>query len=357
MVASNSRIMDMPTFPDDLVPKQLQGINIPAGWFPYIHGICIDTLGKPVIIFICIDASSAGPRFVFVVQGHTYNGSFDTSAHSYAYGVQTIGTMPKFTIDYHHPHKARIDVSLTMFIELAITYRGPPLWYSKGTSPADMVDLTPTSFVGGYDAPCRITGKITSGTKSLSFSGYGDYEHAWILGSFKWKETNSRWLIFNDSRFYGVFTKTYNIKTGATLASTGRFGIEDEVALTFDDVEWIDDNLQPPKFVNVKGLAKDLDGTIGARIDLKTIQSTNLVIPSIYTQHRMTGKVDATTFDGSAWCETHKPPKAFRSACVLTRARGYCLPDQIIKLYHKFRPQIAETVRKRETRTRRENSS
>jgi len=313
MVASNSRVMDMPIFPDDLVPRLLEGMNTTVGWFPYIHGICIDTQGRPLYIFISIDfdpsISLGGPKFAFKIQDQTYSGRFDKSALSYADGILTIGTKPKFTIDYHHPHKVRIDVNSTMSVELDITYRGPPLWYSKGTNPADMVDLTPTSFIGGYDAPCRIKGKIASGTKSLFFSGYGDYEHVWLLGSFKWKETNSRWLIFNDSHFYGVATKTYDIKTGATLASTGRFGIEDE-ALTFDDFEWVDDSLQPPRFVNVKGPIRDLNGIIKARIDLKTIQSVNLFFPSVYTQHKMAGSVNGKTFDGSAWCETHKPVKA-----------------------------------------------
>jgi len=314
MVTSNSRIMDMPTFPDDLVPKLFTGIEMKLGWFPYIHGICIDTRGKPLIFYISIDISFGGPKFAFMIQGQTYTGNFDKSALSYADGILTLGTKPKFTIDYHHPHKVSIDVSSTMSVELYITYRGPPLWYGKGTNPASMVDLTPTSFVGGYDAPCRINGKVTSAAKSLSFSGYGDYGHIWLLGSFRWEETNSRWIVFNDSRSYGVATKTYDIKTGATLASTGRFGFEDGLALTFDDFEWADDNLQPPRFVNVKGPIQDLNGTVKARIDLKTIQSVNLFVPLIWTQHKMAGTVGATTFDGSAWCETHKRARGIFNA-------------------------------------------
>jgi hypothetical protein len=365
MVASNSRIMDMPIFPDDLVPKLLQGMSIPAGWFPYIHGICIDARGKPLMFYISIDFSFGGPKFAFLIQGQVYTGNFNKSVYSYANGVLIIGTKPKFVIDYHHPHKIRIDISSKMSIELDLTYRGPPLWYGKGTNPADMVGLTPTSFIGGYDAPCRIKGKVTSPAKPLSFSGYGEYGHIWLLGSFKWEETNSRWIVFNDSRSYGVATKTYDIKTGATLASTGRFGVEDGLAFTFDDFEWVDDNLQPPRFVIVKGQIQDLNRTTKARIDLRTIESVNLFIPSIWTQHRMAGTVDATTFDGSAWCETHKPFETSGSTClmtktahrnplttelnVLTKIRDRYLPDKIAELHYKFSPQIAETARKHET--------
>lgn len=313
MVASNSRIMDTPIFPSDLVPKQLQGINIPAGWFPYIHGICFDTKGRPLLFYISINTSFGGPKFVFIIEDQTYAGNFDTSVHRYVDGISSIGTTPKFTIDYHHPHKIRIDASSTMFIELNITYRGPPLWYSKSTNPADMVDLTPTSVCGGYDAPCKINGTMTSDATSLSFSGYGDYGHIWILGSFKWKETHSRWIIFNDKRFYGVAVKTYDIKTGQTLAHTGRFGIEGGSGLTFDDFEWVDDNLQPPKFVEIRGPIKDLNETIKKKIDLRTVQSVNLFVPSIWTQHKMTGTVGTTMFDGSAWVETHRPCKTLHA--------------------------------------------
>ena len=317
MVTSNSKIIDMPIFPDDLVPKMLAGTDIRLGWFPYIHGICSDERGKTLYAFISIDlsidGSLGGPKFVFKIQGQTYAGSFDKSALNYSDGVLTLGTKPKFTIDYHHPHRVRVDVNSTISVELYITYRGPPLWYSKSTNPSDMFNLTKNSFVGGYDAPCKINGSVSSAGKSLSFSGYGDYEHVWLLGSFNWEQTNSRWLIFNDSRFYGVATKTYDIKTKATLASTGRFGMEDGSAFVLDDFEWIDDNLQPPRFVMVKGLIEDLNGIVKSSINLKTIQSVNLIIPSIYTQHKMTGKIFETTFNGFAWCETHKPSKSPQS--------------------------------------------
>ena len=79
MVTSNSKIVDMPIFPDDLVPKMLTGTDIRVGWFPYIHGICSDDRGKPLYVFISIDfsidGSLGGPKFVFKIQGQNYAGS------------------------------------------------------------------------------------------------------------------------------------------------------------------------------------------------------------------------------------------------------------------------------------------
>jgi hypothetical protein len=313
MVASNSRIMDMPVFPDDLVPKMLTGMDITVGWFPWIYGICTDGRGKPFYFFICIDFSKdsllGGPKFLFLVEGQKYAGTFDKSTLSFEDGIFTLGTKPKFTIDFHHPHKVRVDVSSTMFAELDVTYRGPPLWYSKSVNPVDMVNLTRVCLIGGYDAPCRIKGKLNLTGESLAFSGYGNYEHVWLLNSIKWEDVNSRWLVFNDSRFYGVAVKTYDMKTGATIASTGRFGVEGGSASIFDDFKWVDDNLDPPRFVNIKGPIKDSNGSIVGRIDLKTIQSVNIVDPRIFTQHTIAGTVDGTAFNGSAWCETHRPHK------------------------------------------------
>jgi hypothetical protein len=338
--------MDMPVFPDDLVPKFIQGINILSGWFPYIHGICVDNQGKPLLFYISNDISRGGLGFAFIVQGRTYTGHFGKSVYNYSNGLLTIGTKRKFTIDFHHPHKVRIDISSAITIALEITYRGPPLWYGKGMDPADMVDLTPTCSAGGYDAPCRISGKVTSSTRSFSFSGYGDYGHIWRLGSFRWKESNSRWIVFNDSRYYGVATKTYDFRTGEQLASTGRFGVEDGPAFAFDDFEWIDDNLQPPRYVNVRGPVRECNRKAETKIDLETIQSVNLFIPSIWTQHRLAGLLDTTKFDGSAWCETHRPVETSRSAHVM--AERY-LPDKVTKLYCKFSPKITESVKKHET--------
>jgi len=328
MVMSNSNIMDMPVFPDDTVPKLLVGKGIQIGWFPYIHGICVDDRGKPLYFFISIDLSIdralGGPKFRFIIQNKTYAGNFDKSALDYADGILTLGTTPKCVIDYHHPHMVRVEVDSTISVELLVTYRGPPLWYSKSTNAADMFELARAIFVGGYDAPCRIEGKVYSAGKPLCFSGYGCYEHVWLLGSFDWKKINSRWLIFNDSRFYGVATKAYDIETGATLGSTGRFGVENGPTFIFDEFEWIDDNLQPPSFVNIKAPIRDLNGLVKSSINLRTTKSVNLIIPRIYTQHRMTGTADGTTFNGSAWCETHKPLKASK------------LPRFIVKRAHHF---------------------
>jgi hypothetical protein len=307
LVASNSRIMDTPAFPDDLVPKMLVGIKAKVGWFPYIHGICVDARGQPVTFYVSIDVSLGGPKFALIVSGQPFSDSFDKSVLCLNNGILTLGTMPKFSINYRHPHKVRIDVNSAIFVELDITYRGSPLWYSKSTNTDDMVSLTHDCFVGGYDALCRIEGRIVARKKSLCFSGYGEYGHIWLLGSFRWEDVNSRWMVFNDKRSYGAVMKAYDVKTGATIASTGRFGVENESVFTFDDFEWIDDNLQPPRHVGLKGPIRNLDQTIKARIDLRTVQSVSLFKPSIWTQHKTGGSVNGTKFDGSAWCETHKP--------------------------------------------------
>ena len=339
----------MPIFPDDLVPKFLQGMNIHTGWFPYIHGICVDNQGKPLVFYVSVNFTLGGPKFSFIIQGRTYAGNFDKSAHSYTNGVLTIGTKPRLEIDYHHPHRIRIDINPSMSIRLEITYRGPPLWYSKSTNPADMVAFTPTSFIGGYDVPCRINGEISSPTKSMSFSGYGDYGNVWLLGSLKWKETKSRWLVFNDSHSYGIAVKSYDARTGSLLASTGRIGTEDGSTLTFDDFEWVDDNLQPPRYVRIRGSIRDLSGMIIGKASIETAQSVSLFVPWMWTQHKMTGSIDARNFEGSAWCETRRPLEASTSACIMIMARSGFLTARMAGLYQRFSPKLTETLRKHET--------
>src|SRR4030042_5284734 len=67
---SHSDIMDFPIYPDDLVPKVLQGTDIKRnGWFPWIYGMCTDNDGQPLFLVLSLNVGFGGSRVRAYVKG------------------------------------------------------------------------------------------------------------------------------------------------------------------------------------------------------------------------------------------------------------------------------------------------
>lgn len=303
---SHSYIMDMPVFPEDTVPKLLQGHSeVTFGWMPWAHGICYDEQNEPLIFHISIRNDRAA--YDFTIKNIKYSGYFDTSVYAYSDGVLTLGTTPKLIIDYHMPHNVTIVINPTFYINFTATYRGPPLWYSKTLDPNDMMPTAnPNAKFGGYDAPIKIVGKVIYGEQTLNFNGYGDWEHVWFIGG-NWYAPRRLWMILNDEKYYAAVSELKS-DNDSILFHIGRFAEVGGPSYVFDDYEWLDDGTALPLYIELKGPIRDTQGNIKGNVDLKTDPQKARVISSIWVLYEnISGNVPDDTFrNGTAWSEIGK---------------------------------------------------
>jgi hypothetical protein len=302
---SHSNIMDQPVYPDDLVPAYLRGGPMLNGWFPWIYGICKDDTNNPVIFYISINIGFGGPRCGFIIKGTPITANFDTSTTSYSDGIYTIGTMPKITIDYQHL-TIRIDFNVTTYITINLSFRGIPLWYSKTSNVTDMLRATKNLFFGGYDVPMEVNGQAVYGRTTVLFSGYGDWQHTWLVGNEQdWAVIRAKWITFNDPNYCGAIAYTHDPATNEILTKTGRFTSLLGASFTFDDFQWLDDGLQPPEAIRFNGNARDTMGNIQLAVSLIGSSTGHEFNSELWTQFNVTGQVNSDTFDGSSWSEFH----------------------------------------------------
>ena len=226
MPTSHSDIMDFPIYPDDLVPKVLQGTDIQRnGWYPWIYGICKDNDGEQLLLVVSINVGFGGPRARVYVKGTYLDVKPDTSKRTYSDGILTIGDMPKITIDYNHPHRVRVDFDSQTYMEFDVTYRGAPLWYGKTTNPDDCLRITRNMRCGGYDAPCVIAGRAVRGTTTVTFDGYGVWEHTWLFGPMEWGAIHTKWFIFNDAKYAGALATSWDEINGELILKRARANV------------------------------------------------------------------------------------------------------------------------------------
>ncbi len=305
---THSYIMDMPAFPEDTVPKTLQGKNeVVFGWFPWTHGITYDQDGELLRYHISVTTSWA--RYTFLIKGVTYSGSFDVTSAVYQDGVVTYNSSDKkMIIDYHIPHNVTIISTTTgSYINFITTYRGAPLWYSKSLDPTDML-IVPESNgrFGGYDGPTKIEGKYVNQGQTLNFSGYGDWEHVWFIGG-SWSAPLRLWLIFNDDKYYGAVAQL-KYSNGTVVFHVGRFGEVGGLPYVFDDYQWLDSGEALPTFVELNGTIRDVQSNIKGVVDLKTDPQKAKSISSIWMLYEnISGNVLGNSFrNGTAWVEIRK---------------------------------------------------
>jgi len=298
--------MDIPVFPDDTEPKVLQGISMPNEWMPWLGGILYDQGGNPIPFFVSIK-SSYGNGILFI-GGQEYTLAFDYGYSSYVNGVLTLGSMPQIRIDYKLPHHVTIYIRSDLILDLTCTLRGPPLWYSKSTNQADLLQLTDTSYLGGYDACVRLSGILQSGARSVTVNGFGIWEHTWIRGQWDASKHPRLWMFINDENFYGTLLISRSYSTGKTLVYTGRLGREGVETYTWDEVQWRDDETQRPKYINLVGQYRDVNGIVRGVADIKTDSAKSwYLFNSVWTEHPVvTGTIDSILFNGTGWSEVLK---------------------------------------------------
>jgi len=303
---THSEIMDMPRFPDDEEPKSFKSEGqLSAEWIPWLGGITYTSDGSPMIFFI--SAQLRKTSFGFTVKDKAYSGSIDVSVRKYSNGVLTLGYMPKLAINYI-THNVLLYLRSTIYLNITANYRGPPLWYSKTTDPADMVALGPNTALGGWDGPVTITGTFMQSGHPTTFSGYGVWERTWLVGPWIPTDLDRRWAIINDPKLYGVVLLTLSKDTGEVLTRTGRIGIVNGDAFRFDDFIWSDDGGNPPKYIHIRGRTKDVAGNFRDTLGLSTNPSMSFsVFDPIWTWHlQATGTLNEQIFDGVLLSEVHK---------------------------------------------------
>lgn len=311
MGTSKSYIMDMPVFPQDTAPKTITEAPI-FEWCPFIQFIGLDDLGGRVSCYISVNFKVV--RYGIKIQNRLFQGECDVSVFDYADGIMVVGSMPRLTVDFHVPHRVRLEITESLRIDLTnIQYRGPPLWYAKTTDPSDMQDLGSGVLCGGYVGLCSVEGVRYSNGDTLGFSGFGVWEHSWLRGEAAWVEVYRQWLMFNNSKFYGAVAGTKDRETGKWLMKTGRFGNLD-TAFLFDDFVWTDDgSLLVPKYIKVNGPIKDLSGDIRGNVNLEAepAESYNPFRAAVWMLHgRVFGTVsmdsDINIFEGVGFSDTKK---------------------------------------------------
>lgn len=298
--------MDFPIYPDDLVPKVLQGTDIQRnGWFPWVYGICKDGDGEKLLLVMSINVGFGGPRARVYVKGTYLDVKPDTSKRTYSNGILTIGDLPKITIDYHHPHHVRVDFDATTYMEFDVTYRGIPLWYGKTTDPSDCERISRNMKCGGYDAPCVIVGKVVHEATTVTFAGYGDWEHTWLFGPMEWATIRTKWLIFNDANYCGVLVKSWDEITGEVVLNFGRLTVVNtNTSLVFDDYALSDDGKQPTDQIAFSGTARSINGTVQIPVNMTT-QSFAHIYNGAWTQFALVGTINGQPFNGTCWSEYH----------------------------------------------------
>ena len=328
---SHSEIFDMPVYPDDTVPKHLLGYSLDFIWYPFMSATCKDENNNLLLIDISIRPGTAD--YKVNTSGRTYSTSANPSVTNYDNGVLTIGTMPKIIIDYHTPHKITAYYTPTQYFNITVTYRGPPLWYSKLVDESDMCPVNQYLKFGGYDAPSEIEGIIYNNGQITPFSGYGDWEHVWLLGDWStWDNSHELWMYFNDENSYGVIVESKHPETGELLTKTGRLWSQGQT-YTFDDFTWKDDGKTGypiPKLINITGPAKDLLGNVKKDVNIETIpeESFEPFGHPMWMFHRLTGTVNGLNFDGYSHAEVRRifPYPTIKAAIATTSTTSIISP-------------------------------
>jgi hypothetical protein len=293
--------MNFPVYPTDEVPKVLQGTDIQRyGWFPWVEGICTDTNGQPVYLVGSLNVGFGGPRFSIIVRGTTLSVTFNSAIRVWnaSTGVLTVGNMPRIAIDYHEPHHINVEFDTRTYANLTFTYRDI-LWYGKSTNPSNDSPISHYIQVGGYDAPSLVSGTITRGTTTVSFSGYGDYENTWLFGSVgHWSALEAKWIIFNDANYAGAVVKCWDETTGQVILQLGRVtDVNRHTSLVFNNYNLLDDGRQPTDSFSLKCR------NFYININLSSQSPTHYFANGVWSQFVLVGTINGRPFDGTAWTE------------------------------------------------------
>lgn len=296
----------MPVFPDDTEPKNFSHPEINSEWMPWIGAICYDPQNKVFIFVVSLQKSSGYYNLKYDIR--LWSGSFNWATKQYNAGILTTNTgYPRVRMDYHVPHTVRVDIDANTFFEATLTFRGPPLWYSKIIDKADMVPLTHNAVIGGYDAPLSVTGTFTENATPTNFSGYGICEHVWLLGIFEGAITDRRWLWWHNSAYCGIILRTVDPISGLILARTGRVSHVGVEAFTFDDFVWEDDGSPYPRKIVLGGPIKDLTRQIikgSFNIATDPLTSTAM-FQAIWRVAQFSGSINPA-LSGECWSEVQK---------------------------------------------------
>ena len=282
---SRSYILDIPTFTDEQ-PKSPDDRYLDIEWL-WLCGELTSDHGK--IQFI-VSLANYGCFFSVRYSGATYKWFFDISKVSLNNGVLTIGgaTYPRIVFNLNNPHTWNISINQNESFNITQIYRGVPLWYGKTTLQSDMLPLDASSWVGGFDALSNITATYHNSQtrKTINFSGYGVYEHAWVIGS----PGESIWLPFWSNEWWGIVVFTFNTQNGQVYLQTGRLCNSQNV-YRLDDFVLAQGSLRG-NYTSIDGL------TVEGELVLTFKKS---FVFNGYIIGKFTGIVGLTSFDGAGW--------------------------------------------------------
>lgn len=245
MAQSKSDVIRRPTI-DDMMPWN----EVPEGFKKrfrefYWSGLRgRDAQGKLVIV-----KGSFGPqpaqqwaKFSFYLRGQKGQVRIPWRNPQFTNGIWNINNYPNgepsLELDGSNPsniiYRFRIRQAL---IEYALDDIGAPLWYSVNrNAQADLMQWSARAWIGGFDSPRGVKGRLRTAEGEINFEGVGLFEHAVSADDITVEEEyrDSRWMWFGDKNFYGIVLESRD-RRGVPLIKTGRFGRIDSSAERLDN--------------------------------------------------------------------------------------------------------------------------
>lgn len=237
--------------------------------------------------------------------------------------------IPSLELDVGNPDQVVYRWRLAgALVEYAMVSVGAPLWWSNNRNEdADLMKWHEEKWIGGFDEPRAVQGRISVAGGEITFDAMGIFEHAVSTDRVGVENPmmlrDSRWMWFGDRNFYGLVLESRAVN-GEVLIKTGRFGRINQSVLRLDDFD-----LRCPMSVDagafhlVEGALWNVDGEVVGRVAFNPLSDTKLVHKASIGRQGMSllqGEITnggSASFNGVAGTERQLKPSPTNLALIL----------------------------------------